>query len=432
MDNKNKVELFDSSKFIDEETRISIRLKRKSDIVPSPWEIGNLIDNLSRYYYKMELLNVISKAISNNISPKNIFILDESFKLNQGYNNLDTMSITDIKIKSLYTIGLPISLYPNKNVFMLYMIFKTFRRCNEEIYKYTKKFVTRDEIVLYTDKYFNKQILEKKVIEGIVDNAISFVNKKCLVKSVESKTNLVNELLSIKANMVKEFEKYKLDEKEMPTIENMLESYDDYNDKKELIENKVYKEYYTKFFYLMTKVSRPVVCIYYDETKQIQILSLAHINQNKRNNTFFDVKNISHNSPLITDLITGAVSGTCTIIKTKDELEKSDEIHEKKLKQEELKMKILEAQYKKANAEAEKAELEKIEKEIELYDKINEMNDKYRENPAKSVDNKYLNHKVFEAYGNIRNGSQRLLSANKLEVQQIEEIQEKQHIDTTV
>ena len=189
MDNKNKVELFDSSKFIDEETRISIRLKRKSDIVPSPWEIGNLIDNLSRYYYKMELLNVISKAISNNISPKNIFILDESFKLNQGYNNLDTMSITDIKIKSLYTIGLPISLYPNKNVFMLYMIFKTFRRCNEEIYKYTKKFVTRDEIVLYTDKYFNKQILEKKVIEGIVDNAISFVNKKCLVKSVESKTN---------------------------------------------------------------------------------------------------------------------------------------------------------------------------------------------------------------------------------------------------
>lgn len=429
MEENKQVELFDSSKFIDEDTQIKFRLKRKNGIVPSPWEIGNLVDNLSSYYYKMELLNVISQAISNDVSPKNIFILDESFKLNQSYSNLDTMSISDTQIKNLYSIGLPISLYSNKNIFMLHMIFKTFRLCNEKIYEHKKKYVNRDEISIHTKAYFIEQKLDTEVIEHIVDNAISFMKKRKPVQSSEVEKKVISNLYAVKDEMLKELEQYKLDELEMPTVEKMLYNFDSYKDKKELTESTVYRKYYKKFLYLINKVSRPVVCIYYDETNQIQILSLGHINKNKRKNTFFDVKSISHNSPFLGDFITGAVSGVCTIVKTKDEIDRNNEIHEYKLRQEELNTKILESQIKKVNAEAETAELEKIIKQIELSEKINEISKKHGGNPAKFVSNPYLKNQVSEAYNTIQNSSQRLLGANKLEIIDIEEIQ---HIDTTV
>lgn len=111
--------MFDSSKVIDEESRIEIKLRKTDDEVPTSWEIGNFIDKLSCYYYKFELINVICKAINEGIHPKNIFILDESFKIDRSYINLDTMAVTDKKIKNLYTIGKPKSIYPNKKLYML-------------------------------------------------------------------------------------------------------------------------------------------------------------------------------------------------------------------------------------------------------------------------------------------------------------------------
>lgn len=429
MEENKKIELFDSSKFIDEDTQIKFRLKRKNCIIPSPWEIGNLIDNLSSYYYKIELLNVISKALSNNISPTNIFILDKCFKLNQSYNNLDTMLITSAKIKHLYTVGLPISLYPNKNVFMLNMIFKTFRLCNEEIFKRRKKLINRDEISAYTKAYFFEKNSEHKVIESIVNNAIYFMKSRKPVQSPQAIENAIKGLYSVRDRIFSELIQYKADELEMPNIEKELCNFDLYNNNKELLGNTVYNKYYTQFLHLINKVTRPVVCIYYDETKQIQFLSLGHINKNKRKNTFFDVKNISHNSPFVGDFITGAVNGVCTVVKTKNEIDRNNELHELLLKEEQLKIQILEAQSRKANSEAETAKLEKLKKQIELEEKICDMNNKYGENPAKSVDNPYIKYQISKVYGTIQQSSQTLLSNNKLELVNIEEAP---HIDRTV
>lgn len=102
-------------------------------------------------------------------------------------------------------------------------------------------------------------------------------------------------------------------------------------------------------------------------------MSLAQINKNKRNNTFFDIKSISHNSPLAEDVIVGAVSGISTVVKTKNEIDHNNEIHEIQIEQEKLKVQILKKKLEKADVELETTKLRNLEKRIEVMEKKKNM-----------------------------------------------------------
>lgn len=422
MKSSNVEELFNSSKFIDEETRMTVRLRRKNDIVPSPWEIGNLIDNISNYYYKMELINVVSKAIENGVSPKNIFILDKSFKLNTSYKDLDVMSIIDERIENMYTIGVPYSIYPNKEIFILAMIFKTFRLCNEMLFTYKKLHIDNRKIAQYTKEYYVEQKSEEIVIKNIVKNTLLTLKDKFEFTSKEDEQHAVNRLDSIENSMLLEINEFILDEADMLNIENSLSKFKDEKDEEKILENKVYNKYYNDFFPLMNKVSRPVVCVYYSKTKQIQILSLGHIARNKRNTTFLDIKSISHNSPLLADIGMAVTNGIDTIYKTTKDESRKKEKHE-------VEMKILEAQLRKANAEADIAEIERLEKKIQLYTELHNLYETYGGNPAQSIKNGYLQNRMTVAYETIQKGSQKLLEENSL---QIESVEVQNHIDVRI
>ena len=416
--------MFDSSKVIDEESRIEIKLRKTDDEVPTSWEIGNFIDKLSCYYYKFELINVICKAINEGIHPKNIFILDESFKIDRSYINLDTMAVTDKKIKNLYTIGKPKSIYPNKKLYMLNIIFNIFRECNEILYKRTMKIISRDEIYKFTEQYFIKNIDEVQLISNIVSYGKEKIIEKYEFKEKSEKNKVIDEINIIMKKSKTMVEKFISDKNEFEAIEQTLCSLEnnDYN-------TDIYNHYYNAFFHLMKKIPRPVVGIFYDDTNEIQILSLAQINKNKRNNTFFDIKSISHNSPLAEDVIVGAVSGISTVVKTKNEIDHNNEIHEIQIEQEKLKVQILKKKLEKADVELETTKLRNLEKRIEVMEKKKKYDLKYGGNPALEITNTYLSNQMIGLYNNYQDRSQQLLESNKMEVIDINEVH---HIDTHI
>ncbi|MFW3441990.1 hypothetical protein ACN9J6_10705, partial [Aliarcobacter butzleri] len=122
---------FDDYKYKRIDKKIEFTLKQEVEKKLSPWELSSFINNFNTYYYKNELLNTIAIALNNGISAENIIIFDESFKLNRIYNKFVNISLKDKNIKYLYTLGKPVSLFPNENIFIINLIFKYFRNINE-------------------------------------------------------------------------------------------------------------------------------------------------------------------------------------------------------------------------------------------------------------------------------------------------------------
>ena len=110
---------FNDYEYKDTKIRIKLKLKQIKEKKLNPWEISSFLNKFNTYYYKAELLNTIAIALNQGIKPENIIILNQSFKLNQQYTKLDFISTTDGDLAYLYYIGLPVSLFPDKNIHTL-------------------------------------------------------------------------------------------------------------------------------------------------------------------------------------------------------------------------------------------------------------------------------------------------------------------------
>lgn len=276
--------------------RIEIIFKRSTEELLSPWEISNFINQFSSNYYKNELLISISKAINSGIPVENIFVLDDSFKINTSYSKLDLIDLNKAsEILYLYHMGKPVSLFPNRRIYSINIIFNVFRTLNEIIYKLVHKRIPKKRLHIFINTPIDKSVVD--IISELKDLAYTHLSKF----GIREKNHDIEKVYDTAVTRISNFDKEQID------VELMQDGFfeQDYS----LLKNEKYKKleskYFSSFFREFNSNSRPVVGIYYPETNRIQILCVNHINKTRRDSRFLDLKQFSHNSPYEVVILVG-------------------------------------------------------------------------------------------------------------------------------
>lgn len=379
-----------------------IKLKAKEDYLPSSWNISNFIDNFASSYYKIDTLNTLSKRLCQGEKPKNVFILDNSFQLNRSYSSLNTIKLNDDSIAQLYTIGCPVSLFPNKKILILNHFFKLFRKCNELLYSYRISRINHKKIKIYTTKIFYKDLEYDKITDLFFTNEIIKKinrNEKQYDAIVNGLRKLTSDSLREYISHIENFYNFEFIETKLKKI-NSLKEDDFLKNNNELI-----RKYYDPFYYYVSKLSRPMICIYDDITHQIEIIGLEHINIKKRNYNFFDLKSVTHNSPPVYQIITGTASLVCTLFETVKKEKRAKELHIEKIKQEKIKTEIL----------------ENLKEELNNIDKLL---DYIKENKIEEIDkieDEYIRDNLNLIYKKSQNRTKSIFYTNKLQIVEMDE-----------
>lgn len=405
----------EDNKNCEKQNRLLIQFQKKNNVLPSSWEIGNFIDNFSNYYYKISLINTLADRISSKTNPSNIFILDESFKLNRSYNWLKDINIMNRNIVHLYTMGCPISLYPNKDIIKLNYIFKVFRRCNELLRLYKSRVLARNNINHFTGLIYEKKIKLEDILIKIIEMAaknLSARNQDTYNKRIKSIRNIINQInLKYYYNLMD----HSIDIK---SIIHKLNQLNTLNEEDSLTDNEdlLIKKYFSQFFGILNSHTKPVICIYDSKTKNIEILGIGHINKQKREYDFIDVKNIGHNSPPIADIIVGLTNGACTLYTTVQDEKRKRELHELKLKKE--KLHILQEKsklYALHNGDIED-KIAKVDSEIESMEIINQLVEKENTNSVEQITNDYIRENSKQVYNACQERAKNIIYNNKYKV----------------
>ena len=62
--------------------RIEVKFQSTDEKPLSGFQLPEFMNNLSKYYYKLDLINEISRYINEGSEVKNIFIISDSFEVN--------------------------------------------------------------------------------------------------------------------------------------------------------------------------------------------------------------------------------------------------------------------------------------------------------------------------------------------------------------
>jgi hypothetical protein len=298
--------MFNEKEHKDYSSRIQLTLKRNQEGILSPWQISNLIVKMSSHYYKNELLNTIALAINNGIRPSNIFIMDDSFQVNNSYTYVDRFDLgKNEDVKNLYHLGVPTSLFPNKKLFKLNICFKLFS----------------DYYTLLNSKGLERP--DKNKLKDIVGFCISETDitialdelKRLATNIVEMPSydkidtkDILNKIENLYKRSLKKFIQFETDEEQISILNDEFSigslSVKRLQDKNNSLVN-IEREYYKRFFKLLGDLKRPIVGIYYPETGSIQIICKNFINKNARDSKFIDLKEVRHNSPYLVTVLIG-------------------------------------------------------------------------------------------------------------------------------
>lgn len=298
--------MFNEKGYKDYSKQIQLTLKRNHEGILSPWQISNLIVKLSSHYYKNELLNTIALAINNGIDPRNIFIMDDSFQVNNSYTYVDVFNLNKIEdVKNLYHLGFPTTLFPNEELLKVKLCFKLF---SDYFTLLNSKGLERPE------KNKLRDIIDLALENEDIDYALSSI-KEIAINIVKlpryeeiNKKEILSKIDDLHQKRIKSFRQYKKDEAAIELLNQVLGSGS--LDVK-LLQNKnksivtIEREYYKKFFNILSELKRPIVGIYYPESKDVQIICNNFINKNARDSKFIDLKEIRHNSPYLLIVLIG-------------------------------------------------------------------------------------------------------------------------------
>ncbi|PKM56617.1 MAG: hypothetical protein CVU98_10310 [Firmicutes bacterium HGW-Firmicutes-3] len=373
-----------------DDIKVRICLRRDTEEVMSAWEISNFIANFNSYYYRIELLDSINNAITNGIDPSNIFILDESFKLNKSYDKLSHLDI-EKDLKYLYYIGKPISLFPNNNIKSIYLLFKYFRLINELLFDARVKRLKKDYLSYLFEESRNNALGD--TMQKLFNSVTSSINRN----DNSSKQRLVR----LNNSFTKEWELY---ERDMISKNQIIEILaDDHTKNIPNDYDEILNRHFESFFRYLIRVPRPVICVYYEEDNAIEVLSREHINVNERNNSFLDVQEISHKSPLKA-LIDGGLGLYSTL---------NDEKRKKELHELEKRKLVLEVENLEKDSQIKNMDL--MMKELQIRQLMNQIHNQ-RVDSMKSIDNPYVRRKMIETYDKVQVNSRNLLSVNSIDV----------------
>ncbi|MDQ0209089.1 hypothetical protein [Alkalicoccobacillus murimartini] len=376
--------------------RFQLKLDRDSETPLNSWEISNFINQLTSYYYKNELINAISHALNNNISAENIFILSESFSLNKTYEKIDILNIPD-DLLQLYYIGDPISLFPNRELFTLNLLFNMVRTINKTLYNNKPRLRLHNNIMIEIFKSYDQDFknVTKFIFLQTKDLLYKVPHKTIQDKNLcETKLNQISKIISGYLNTFNDYESNKININSL--TEYLMSDSDIKIESKnfEVLKNK----YFNKFLYYFSKVSRPVVGIHLEEERKIKIIGKSHINKKIQDELFFDTKSITHNSPLSALFEAGLGLGQLSIEQERLKLEKEKHEWERK----------------KTNIELQTLELEKLNKQLEVQSKMELLLKKEGLDQIQNITNPYIKQNLIDTRKRIFEGYTTLVNKNEL------------------
>jgi hypothetical protein len=389
--------------------RFQLKLVRTNETPLNSWEISNTLNLLASYYYKSELINSISLALNEGITPDSIFILTESFSLNRSYEKIDILKFPE-DIRVLCNIGDPISLIPSKRILFMNIVFKTYKEINEVLYTSKPRLRLPDDVLVESfgfiddgygavNKYFinllkemirdaksNDQKRQTENLDSVFDKCTKILQKHLSRYATYEKNEVQIDLLKDYLLGLS------VDEKELKNIKNL---------------DTMKQRYFDKFYYYLSRVSRPVIGIYYHEERKIQIIGKSQINKKKRDALFFDTKQISHNSPLQYLIEAGMGLGQLSIEKERLKLEQ--EKHEWERKKAEIEIQTL-------KQEQQIKEIELYQKKLEFFDQMKNHLKEEGVNEVYQIQNPYLRQNMIESRQKIYEGYHKVIVRNQLEV----------------
>lgn len=292
--------------------KLEVELKRDSDEIFTPWQIQDFISKLVSNYYKLDLINAVSKKLNNGIQQENVFIIDESFNYNNHYSFLGESNKLNLDLegdfKNFYHFGNPVSLLPNKDIYQINIKFKFFREIN--------RYLGSKSIDKIDKSSLNTLILkEDKSGEKIYSIAISKLDG--LEK--EKRERCIKDLLEIKENYLENLREYSNDKPFIDYVKKKIYKNDIVKD--DAFNNEIEEKYFKEFYRYFNRLERPIVGVYNPYNREIELLGVSFIYKKSRDERFLDIQEISHNSPPYCHIFVGLTFVVPTIVILKNILE---------------------------------------------------------------------------------------------------------------
>lgn len=274
------------------EDKFHLVIKGERQYLYSGWEINQITSRLNNSYYKRELLNTVMSMLSSGTKPENIYILNDTIKLNNSYEKIKS-GFLDLKkskdLLELFYLGSPIPLIPKKHTYKMFYIFEICRIINSKI-EGSKIIPVSKEKLLYSlvrkmDTFKKSDDIKKEIRNSLIKNNQDVLKKdpKVLIK--------IDKKVDSPVFFYKRWDELIADDGIDDLIEN--DSVDNYLDNNNRI---------SRFFNTFKNHEKPILCEYNEKTQTIQILCIDMIVRSyfkEENPRLLETKQISQNSPLM-------------------------------------------------------------------------------------------------------------------------------------
>lgn len=274
---------------------IEVELYRDNGEILTPWQIQDFISKLANNYYKLDLINNISKRINSGVDKEKFIIMNESFNYKNNYGFLKESNLLDLnnlsEFKHFYHFGKPIPMFPMEDIYKLNLKFSLFSELNYYLGQKNFKKISKDDF-------------HKVVFEDTQDYSEIFKLLKINNLKIDEKEKVrIREDINNKFDKYKEeLNKFNLDKEKINIVKELIKN-NNYTEleKYEDIERK----YFKTFTDTLSRLERPIVGIYDIEKRSVEILGSSFISKKTRDERFLDLKEISHNSPTFVHMFIG-------------------------------------------------------------------------------------------------------------------------------
>lgn len=287
--------------------RIKVQFKSTDKSPLSGFQLPEFMNNLSKNYYKLDLSNEISRLISSSNDMRNIFIINESFEINNSYSYLKKSKEINlhkaVDVEKLYNLGKPIGMFPNNSFIKINLLFKLY----ETVYTY------------FNQNKINK--LPKSLLKTYINEDFDLAIRKFRIDCIEQinedvsirktlKEQRINQVEKYIDEINQEYTEYSKDYERIHEFENIINKNEVEIDAEEKAKYRdIERKYFTQFFTYLRKLDRPIVGIYDNDDNKITIIKSEYMLNDKESDNFLDYKDYSHNSPFIITIIAGFVLG---------------------------------------------------------------------------------------------------------------------------
>jgi len=294
--------------------RLLISIKQIGEKKINTWSISDILSKCASLYYKLDLLDNIIESLGNDIDPKNIIVFNKPIALKNNDYNFTEIDLNK-DVFSVYKLGLPTSIFPNREIIELSLLFEFYQEVSTEMDSINKLLILQNIDLGFESLTKCYEIYKISGIELTINHLIGSVISK-LPEQAKKIRQIFREL---ERNYIKRYKEFLSKKGALKNITNKLK--ENYIKNYNIIEH---REYFNDFFDQFRRNPRPLVGIYNKEENKIKLLCSQHFNANENDNSLLVLESITHNSPYEI-IISGVISIFCVLLSyylTKQENEK--------------------------------------------------------------------------------------------------------------